>query len=214
MDAACATLIETVTGFPTSDHRNVQSSAQSGDTESRTVKCQRGSAVFSLARHAIREPLTIIQGAHDAYPALGAGDQQYRGKVVEPVQLEAAVPTHDIRMMLLPEATWLKVGKMNDTDKALLRNHPGYAAGPLLQRMTGWGRAAEIVAQHHEMPDGGGYPNQLAGEQICPGTQRFWRLSTHLKPSCSNTFIAAKIALYCAPLQKSMPATNSLRRNG
>ena len=63
-------------------------------------------------------------------------------------------------MMLLPEPNWLKVGKMSDADKQMLRNHPGYAAG-LLARMPGWREAAEIVAQHHEMPNGEGYPGVL-----------------------------------------------------
>jgi response regulator RpfG family c-di-GMP phosphodiesterase len=69
------------------------------------------------------------------------------------VQLEAAVYLHDVGMMMLPESVWLKVGKMSPEDKIALRNHPGFAGG-LLQRMPGWEQAAEMVAQHHEMPDG------------------------------------------------------------
>ena len=92
------------------------------------------------------------------------------GGVVDPVQLEAAVYLHDVGMMLLPEAIWLKVGKMTNDDKTALRNHPGFAGG-LLERMTGWESAAEIVAQHHEMPDGAGYPNELNGSEICPGAK-------------------------------------------
>jgi HD-GYP domain-containing protein (c-di-GMP phosphodiesterase class II) len=92
------------------------------------------------------------------------------GNKVDPVQLEAAVYLHDMGMMFLPEALWLKVGGMTVDDKKAMRNHPGYAAG-FLQRMPGWEVAAEIVAQHHEMPDGGGYPNQISGENICPGAK-------------------------------------------
>ena len=51
-----------------------------------------------------------------------------------------------------------------------MRNHPGFAAG-LLQRMPGWEGAAEIVSQHHEMPDGAGYPAQLPATSICPGAK-------------------------------------------
>lgn len=92
------------------------------------------------------------------------------GNPVNPLQLEAAIYTHDIGMMFLPESLWLKVGKMSDEEKPLLRNHPGFAAG-LLQRMPGWEAAAEMVAQHHEMPDGAGYPNCLKGDQICAGAK-------------------------------------------
>ncbi|MDP1957283.1 MAG: HD domain-containing phosphohydrolase, partial [Rhodocyclaceae bacterium] len=69
-----------------------------------------------------------------------------------------------------PEAVWLKVGKLTDLDRRLLHEHPRHAAG-LLERMPGWATAAEIVAQHHEMPDGGGYPDGLKGESICPGAK-------------------------------------------
>ena len=41
--------------------------------------------------------------------------------------------------------------------KGLAAQSPGYAAG-LVQRMDGWEEAARMIAQHHEMPDGGGYP--------------------------------------------------------
>ncbi len=92
------------------------------------------------------------------------------GNLVDAVQLEAAVYVHDIGMMLLPESIWLKIGRMTDEDKLALRNHPGFAAG-LLQRMPGWEGAAEIVSQHHEMPDGAGYPAQLPATSICPGAK-------------------------------------------
>lgn len=89
---------------------------------------------------------------------------------VDPLQLEAAVYMHDIGMMLLPESTWLKVGRITAEDKLALRNHPGYGAG-LLSRIPGWEAAAEMIAQHHEMPDGGGYPNGLKQDEICPGAK-------------------------------------------
>ncbi len=37
--------------------------------------------------------------------------------------------------------------------------------------MPGWMAAAEMVAQHREMPDGRGYPQQLRGDAICPGAK-------------------------------------------
>ena len=59
---------------------------------------------------------------------------------------------------------------MSPEDKVALCNHPGFAAG-LLLRMPGWEPAAEMVAQHHEMPDGAGYPKGLPGAQICDGAK-------------------------------------------
>lgn len=89
---------------------------------------------------------------------------------VDSLQLEAAVYMHDIGMMFLPESVWLKVGRITDEEKLILQNHPGYAAG-LLERMPGWEEAAQMVLQHQEMPDGGGYPNHLKSSQICDGAK-------------------------------------------
>lgn len=92
------------------------------------------------------------------------------GNPVNALQLEAAVYMHDVGMMFLPESIWLKVERMTDEDKQTLRNHPGFAAG-LLQRMPGWEGAAEMVAQHHEMPDGAGYPEGKKADAICAGAK-------------------------------------------
>ena len=89
---------------------------------------------------------------------------------VDPVQLEAAVYFHDVGMMFLPEHLWLTGGKLTDEERLLLQSHPNHAAG-LLERREGWRGAAEIIAQHHEMPDGGGYPKRLKTEAICPGAK-------------------------------------------
>ena len=37
--------------------------------------------------------------------------------------------------------------------------------------MEGWQTAADIVAQHHEMADGRGYPKGLKNDQICTGAK-------------------------------------------
>lgn len=92
-----------------------------------------------------------------------AGDQP-----VDPLQLEAAVYMHDVGMMFLPESIWLKVGSFSAENKKALATHPGYGAG-LLERIAGWQGAAEIVRQHHEMPNGAGYPAGLTQEKICAG---------------------------------------------
>ena len=92
------------------------------------------------------------------------------GNPVTPIQLEAAVYLHDIGMMFLPESVWLKVGRLTPEDKLALRNHPGYAAG-ILQRMPGWEAATEMIAQHHEMPDGAGYPAGLKADEISAGAK-------------------------------------------
>lgn len=92
------------------------------------------------------------------------------GSPVDATQLTAAVYMHDIGMMFAPESVWLKAGKLTAADRELMHEHPALAAG-LLARMPGWGAAAEMVRQHHEMPDGGGYPEGLKADAICAGAK-------------------------------------------
>lgn len=92
------------------------------------------------------------------------------GKPVDAGQLEAAVYLHDIGMMFLPESVWLKAGALTDTERRHMREHPSYAAG-LAERMPAWQEAAVMIAQHHEMVDGQGYPRGLKEDQIVPGAK-------------------------------------------
>lgn len=92
------------------------------------------------------------------------------GKPVNPVQLAAAVYMHDLGMMFVAESVWLKVGRLTEEEKQALRQHPQQAAG-LLERMEGWSEAARMVAEHHEMPDGAGYPQGLQNGDICDGAK-------------------------------------------
>ena len=92
------------------------------------------------------------------------------GKPVDATQLEAAVYLHDIGMMFLPESVWLKVGPLTDAERRQMREHPSYAAG-LAERMPDWQEAAVMIAQHHEMVDGQGYPQGLKEEQIVAGAK-------------------------------------------
>lgn len=92
------------------------------------------------------------------------------GRPVDAAQLEAAVYLHDIGMMFLPESIWLRVGELSDEERRTLREHPSFAAG-LAGRMAGWQEAAMMIAQHHEMVDGRGYPLGLREDQIVPGAK-------------------------------------------
>jgi HD-GYP domain-containing protein (c-di-GMP phosphodiesterase class II) len=170
VEAGCAELIESVTGFPPVipdiSTRAPKVSTPKPEQKNATVDLQ---FFRSLAlQFESRSPL--FKGRTMRILRLALETNKASGNAVDPVQLEAAVYLHDIGMMLLPESVWLKVGKMSPEDKIALRNHPGFAGG-LLQRMPGWEAAAEMVAQHHEMPDGAGYPNQLRNADICAGAK-------------------------------------------
>ncbi|TAK92334.1 MAG: HD domain-containing protein [Burkholderiaceae bacterium] len=95
---------------------------------------------------------------------------QEAGKPVDPVQLEAAVYMHDIGMCFLPDGLLNKEGRLTEGEMTELRQHP-HTAAALLERMSGWDEAAEIILQHHERPDGTGYPRGLRDGQISPGAK-------------------------------------------
>jgi len=169
VDQATAALIEKVTGFPpvlgepaARPRPEVQAGAP-GDAGS-DLQFFRSLALQLESRS------PLFKGRTLRVLRLALETNKLAGQPVDPQQLEAAVYLHDFGMMLVPEAVWLKVGKLTPEDKLALRNHPGFAAG-LVQRMPGWAGAAEMVAQHHEMPDGGGYPHGLNADAICAGAK-------------------------------------------
>lgn len=170
VDEHCAKLIESVTGFPPVipevSSRQPRISAGRNDDVQANADLQ---FFRTLAlQYESRSPL--FKGRTMRILRLALETNKTAGMPIDARQLEAAVYLHDVGMMLLPESIWLKVGKMSEQDKLALRNHPGFAAG-LLQRMAGWEAAAEMVAQHHEMPDGQGYPDALNANAICDGAK-------------------------------------------
>lgn len=160
-------LIEAVTGFlPVGDGVLHKAARIAHAPEARTSADLQ---FFRSLANQFESRSSLFRGRTMRVLRLALETNKSAGLPVDPLQLEAAVYLHDVGMMFLPESVWLKVGRMTDEEKAVLHNHPGFGAG-LLQRM-GWEGAAQMVAQHHEMPDGGGYPDHLSSAQICPGAK-------------------------------------------
>ena len=165
--ARAARTIEAVTGF-----KPVQA-----DSETLTVTTHAAPADLAVDLRFFRSLALqletrspLFKGRTERILRLALETNAVAGSLVDASQLEAAVYMHDVGMMFAPESVWLKVGKLSDEDKRQLREHPGHAAG-LLERMHGWTAAAAMVAQHHEMLDGGGYPAGLQAAAICPGAK-------------------------------------------
>lgn len=169
MEDKAMQLIEAVTGFrpvgtvPVLKPREISATAVS-DSINDDLRFFR-----TLARQYETRDV-LYQGRSERQLHLALDTNEVAGNPVDPRQLEAAVYMHDIGMLLIPEPLWLKAGKLTDEERTALQAHPGFGAG-LLQRMPGWQAAAEIVMQHHEMPDGKGYPRGLKNEHICPGAK-------------------------------------------
>lgn len=171
VESRCAELIETVTGFPPVVGEMLPRPSGDDNISPRHSPDHAADLAFFRAlalQLESRSPL--FKGRTMRILRLALETNRAGGQPVDPLQLEAAVYMHDLGMMLLPEPLWLKVGKLSAEEQLAMRKHPGYGAG-LLERIPGWDEAAHIVAQHHEMPDGAGYPQGLPAPQIVPGAK-------------------------------------------
>lgn len=92
------------------------------------------------------------------------------GERVDTEQLRVAVYLHDIGMSFFPTDIVRKPSELDEQETRVMRNHTrlGYE---WLRRIPGWEAAADMVLQHHERPDGQGYPDALGVGEICDGAK-------------------------------------------
>jgi putative two-component system response regulator len=89
---------------------------------------------------------------------------------LSPGQIEMirhAAPMHDVGNIGIPDQVLLKRGKLDDVERALMREHTRIGAALLAgsdSEVIQMG--AEIALYHHEHWDGSGYPEERAGEDI------------------------------------------------
>jgi putative nucleotidyltransferase with HDIG domain len=79
---------------------------------------------------------------------------------------------HDIGKMAIPDEILRKPGALTPEEQEVMRDHctRGYH---MLRKIPFLAGAAEIVFSHQEHYDGGGYPNQLRGNEIPIGARIF-----------------------------------------
>lgn len=169
LDGLATRIIKDVTGFqPSSAGKRVSLEAIVRDAP---AVSESGDLIFfRLLAQQFESRSPLFMGRTERLLELAQETNRQAGSPVDAAQLEAAVYLHDVGMMFLPETIWFKSGKMSVQERLHLHQHPLFSAG-LLERMPGWSEAAEMVKQHHEMPDGGGYPGGLSDEVICPGAK-------------------------------------------
>jgi diguanylate cyclase (GGDEF)-like protein len=79
--------------------------------------------------------------------------------------LRYAADLHDIGKVAIPDSILSKSGPLNDEDWEFMRRHT-IIGETILAASPALSRVAQIVRSSHERFDGGGYPDQLKGEEI------------------------------------------------
>jgi putative two-component system response regulator len=81
--------------------------------------------------------------------------------------MAGAAAMHDIGKIAVPEAIWLKKGRLDDPERALAQTHTEAGAKMLQGTDAPALRLAQDIAwAHHEWWDGTGYPRGLVGDAI------------------------------------------------
>jgi diguanylate cyclase (GGDEF)-like protein len=88
----------------------------------------------------------------------------------ERVQLRQAAELHDIGKLGIPDDILAKPGPLEAEEWAFVRRHP-LIGERIIGAAPALAAAAKLVRSTHERPDGGGYPDGLAGEEIPMGAR-------------------------------------------
>jgi cyclic di-GMP phosphodiesterase len=95
------------------------------------------------------------------------------GEIVDDPSAEYGFLLHDVGKIGIPDRILRKPGALSEDERALMMTHTllgeqMLAGIPFLQ-----GSGMQIVRSHHERWDGGGYPDQLVGDEIPIGARIF-----------------------------------------
>lgn len=72
---------------------------------------------------------------------------------------------HDVGRIGVSNQVWEQAGELSEVQWERARLHP-YLTGRVLERVEGLGEVPRIAANHHEQPDGGGYPRSLTAAAL------------------------------------------------
>ncbi len=92
------------------------------------------------------------------------------GNLLSIKEITAAICLHDIGMAFVPFSIISKEGKLTPIEIKSIHNH-AYHGADISKRMTSWLNIEPMILQHHERPDGKGYPNNIKGNEICDGAR-------------------------------------------
>jgi two-component system, cell cycle response regulator len=117
----------------------------------------------------IADLVDLIQASCEHSTAVGRYSEQVAvvmglsGEIQRRCQLAGRL--HDVGKIAVPPEVLTKLGRLDETEWIMMRRHPEHSAW-MIGLVPGLGEVSAIVRQHHERPDGGGYPDGSAGTHI------------------------------------------------
>ena len=126
--------------------------------------------------------IQVIVMAVESRDPYTAGHQRRVGDLARSIASEMGIPLqdsegirvagiiHDLGKISIPSEILSKPRKLNDTEFALVKEHPQRGYDILKSVDFDW-PVAEMILQHHERLNGSGYPRGLKGEEITQGAK-------------------------------------------
>lgn len=112
----------------------------------------------------VRDSATLAHSRRVASLAVKIGEQLGMDRDTL-VDLRLAGLVHDIGKAGVPDDVLFKNGRLSEEQTVLMRSHVDLAVS-MLRAIPGSDSIARVVAQHHECPNGSGYPRGLKGGEI------------------------------------------------
>ena len=122
-------------------------------------------------RYVVETRDSETRGHSERVSRLAAAIAEEMGLKSEDVEMiRTAGLFHDIGKVGVPDAILLKNGPLTSEEFAQIKLHPA-AGEKVLSTYTPFGEMLPIIRGHHERIDGRGYPDGLAGDEICTGAK-------------------------------------------
>jgi response regulator RpfG family c-di-GMP phosphodiesterase len=130
-----------------------------------------------MLRQSLEESIKAIANTVEMRDPYTAGHQRRVGQLAVAIGRELGLPEetnhgielaasiHDLGKISIPAEILAKPGRLTMIEYMLMKNHPQAGFDILKDIQFPW-PIATMVLQHHERPDGSGYPQGLRGEQI------------------------------------------------
>lgn len=85
-------------------------------------------------------------------------------------EINTAATIHDLGKMYVPIEILNKPAKLTEIEFGIVKNHPQIGVD-ILKKIGLPESSLQIILQHHERLNGSGYPQALAGEDVCLGAR-------------------------------------------